>query len=75
MEKRRIVVARGSSDDREGLFLPYPGRGEEIELAKDLADALKSCIDAPCERLYVSLFSADPDELTSLAMFRAMNLS
>lgn len=72
MEKRRIVVARGSSEDREGLFLPHPRRGDQIELARDLADALQSCLDSPCDRLYVSLFSADPNELTSLAMFRAM---
>jgi len=72
MEKRRIVVARGSSEDREGLFLPYPRRGEEIELAKDLAGALQSCLESPCDRLYISLFSADPSELTSLAIFRAM---
>ena len=75
MDKRRIVVARGGSDAREGLFLPYPGRGEEIELARDLADALKSCLEAPCERLYVSLFSAEPHELTSLALFRSMKPS
>lgn len=72
MDKRRIVVTKGNSEDREGLFLPYPGRNEEIELAPDLAGALQSCLREPCDRLYVSLFAADPAELTSLAMFRAM---
>jgi hypothetical protein len=75
VEKRRIVVTKGSSDDRDGMFLPYAGRNEQIELASDLAGALQSCLDAPCERLYVSLFQADPAELTSLAMFRAMKPS
>jgi hypothetical protein len=70
MPKRRIVVAKGSSEEREGLFVPYPRRGEEIELAPNLAGALQACLDRPCARLYVSLFAADPAELTSLAMFR-----
>jgi len=75
METRRIVVTRGSSEDREGLFLPHPRRGDRIELARDLADAFRSCFESPCDRLYVSLFAADPSELTSLAMFRAMKPS
>ena len=72
MDKRRIVVTKGSSEDSDGLFLPHAERDEEIELAPDLAGALQSCLKSPCERLYVSLFAADPTELTSLSMFRAM---
>jgi hypothetical protein len=72
MDTRRIVVTMGSSDERDGFFLPQTRRGEELELAQDLGEALRSCLARPCERLYVSLFSADPAQLTSLAMFRTM---
>ena len=72
MDERRIVVTMASSEDREGFFVPHTQRGEEVELAEDLAEALKSCLERPCERLYVSLFSANPAELTSLALFRTM---
>jgi len=72
MESRRIVVTMGSSEERDGFFLPQTRRGEELELAQDLGEALRSCLARPCERLYVSLFSADPAQLTSLAMFRSM---
>ena len=72
MDHRRIVVTMASSEDREGFFVPHTRRGEEVELAEDLAEALESCFERPCERLYVSLFSANPSELTSLALFRAM---
>ena len=75
MEKRRIVVAKGASEEREGLFLPHARKGDRIELARDLADALKTCLESPCDRLYISLFSVDPTELTSLAIFRAMKPS
>lgn len=75
MDHRRIVVTMATSDDREGFYVPHTRRGEEVELAEDLAEALKSCFERPCERLYVSLFSANPSELTSLAMFRDMNPS
>ena len=75
MDHRRIVVTMASSEDREGFFVPHTRRGEEVELAEDLGEALQSCFDRPCERLYVSLFAANPAELTSLAMFRAMKPS
>ena len=75
MEMRRIVVTMGSSEDREGFFVPHTRRGERVELAEDLAEALKSCFERPCERLYVSLFCANPAELTSLALFRSMKPS
>src|SRR4029079_15849977 len=72
METRRIVVTMGSSEERDGFFLPQTRRGEELELAQDLGEALRSCLARPCERLYVSLFSAEPAQLTSLALFRTM---
>ena len=75
MDPRRIVVTMASSEDRDGFFVPHMRRGEQVELVEDLAGALQSCFDRPCERLYVSLFSANPAELTSLAMFRAMKPS
>lgn len=75
MEKRRIIVTRGSSQDREGFFLPWAEKDEVVELAENLGEALQTCLDQPCARLYVSLFSAEPGELTSLAMFRAMKPS
>jgi hypothetical protein len=75
MEPRRIVVTMGFSENGEGVFLPHTPKGEEVELAEDLAGALQSCFERPCERLYVSLLSADPGELTSLALFRNMRPS
>src|SRR5437867_12248850 len=75
MENRRIVVTMAGSEEREGFFVPHAGRGEEVELAEDLAEALKSCFERPCKRLYVSLFSANPSELTSLFLFRSMKPS
>ena len=75
MENRRIVVTMAGSEEREGFFVPHTGCGEEVELAEDLAEALKSCFERPCERLYVSLFSANPSELTSLSLFRSMKPS
>src|SRR5262245_21020712 len=72
MESRRIVVTMGRPEERDGFFLPQTRRGEELELAQDLGEALRSCLARPCERLYVSLFSADPAQLTSLSMFRTM---
>ncbi len=72
MEQRRIVVTMGGSEGGEGIFVPNPRRGEQVELVEDLAGALRSCFERPCERLYVSLLSADPQELTSLALFRRM---
>ena len=75
MEQRRIVVTMGNSENGEGFFVPNPRRGEQVELVEDLAGALSSCFERPCERLYISLLSADPHELTSLALFRRMRPS
>jgi len=75
MEQRRIVVSMGGADGGEGFFVPNPKRGEQVELVEDLAGALRSCFELPCERLYVSLLSANPQELTSLALFRRMRPS
>lgn len=72
MEQRRIIVTMGSSETGDGFFVPQTRRGERLELAEDLAGALQSCLERPCERLYVSLLAPDPSELTSLSMFRSL---
>src|SRR5436309_1370681 len=75
MDNRRIVVTMGTSEQHDGFFLPHARSGEEVELAEDLGEALRSCFDRPCERLYVSLFAARPSELTCLSLFRKMKPS
>ena len=75
MESRRIVVTMGSSEAGDGLYVPNTRRGEQVELVEDLADALQSCFERPCERLYVSLLQATTSELTSLSLFRSMKRS
>ena len=72
MEQRRIIVTMGSSESGEGFFVPDTRRGEQLELAENLAGAMRACIERPCERLYVSILEADPHELTSLSLFRSI---
>ena len=75
MDSRRIVVTMGSSEGQGGFFLPQTRRDEEVEVAEDLGGALRSCFERPCQRLYVSLLTANPSELTCLALFRKMKPS